>query len=243
MTKPKTAQPDTRRRRASTGAMMDRIMGLARRLPLTRQVLAEQLEDGHARADGVHARVDERRDRIPGTLQTRATAQTGRVPPIQGTRRLRLDTPALPRRLRASGPRIPRLRRAHAGRGHVRPARHRQDPPRPSPWDARPAGRESPPVSSPPPNWSCGYCAPARRTGSTGSSPRSAGRASWSSTSSIRPDRRGGQPPALPGRHQRVRKAERHLHHQHRVQRMGQDSSATPTWPPRSSTAPSTTAG
>ena len=44
MTKPKTAQPDTRRRRASTGAMMDRIMGLARRLPLTRQVLAEQLE-------------------------------------------------------------------------------------------------------------------------------------------------------------------------------------------------------
>ena len=33
MTKPKTAQPDTRRRRASTGAMMDRIMGLARRLP------------------------------------------------------------------------------------------------------------------------------------------------------------------------------------------------------------------
>lgn len=44
MTKPKTAQPDTRRRRASTGAMMDRIMELARRLPLTRQVLAEQLE-------------------------------------------------------------------------------------------------------------------------------------------------------------------------------------------------------
>ena len=44
MTKPKTAQPDTRRRRASTGAMMDRIMGLARQLPLTRQVLADQLE-------------------------------------------------------------------------------------------------------------------------------------------------------------------------------------------------------
>ena len=27
MTKPKTAQPDTRRRRASTGAMMDRSWG------------------------------------------------------------------------------------------------------------------------------------------------------------------------------------------------------------------------
>ena len=44
MTKPGTAQPDTRRRRASTGQLMDGIMGLARRLPLTRQVLADQLE-------------------------------------------------------------------------------------------------------------------------------------------------------------------------------------------------------
>ena len=37
--------------------------------------------------------------------------------------------PVLPRRLRAAGIGIPRLRRAHAGRGHVRPSRHRQDPP------------------------------------------------------------------------------------------------------------------
>ena len=44
MTKPGTAQPDTRRRRASTGQLMDGIMRLARQLPLTRQVLAEQLE-------------------------------------------------------------------------------------------------------------------------------------------------------------------------------------------------------
>lgn len=41
---PGTARPDTRRRRASTGAMMDEIMRLARQLPLTRQVLADQLE-------------------------------------------------------------------------------------------------------------------------------------------------------------------------------------------------------
>ena len=44
MTKPGTAQPDTKRRRASTGRMMDEIMELARQLPLTRQVLADQLE-------------------------------------------------------------------------------------------------------------------------------------------------------------------------------------------------------
>ena len=45
MTKPGTAQPDTRRRRASTGQLMDGIMRLARQLPLTRQVLAEQLDE------------------------------------------------------------------------------------------------------------------------------------------------------------------------------------------------------
>ena len=44
MTRPKTMQPDTRRRRASTGQLMDGIMSLARQLPLTRQVLADQLE-------------------------------------------------------------------------------------------------------------------------------------------------------------------------------------------------------
>ena len=39
----------------------------------------------------------------------------------------------------------------------------------------------------------------------------------------IHPDRRGRQPPPVPGRRQRVRKTEHRLHHQHRVQRMGQD--------------------
>ena len=176
MTKPKTAQPDTRRRRASTGAMMDRIMGLARRLPLTRQVLAEQLETATpAQMEFMHAWMNAE-TRLQGALQTRASAQAGRLPPIQGARRLRLDAPALPRRLRAAGPRIPRLRRAQRRTWScsARPAPAR--PTSPSPWDARPAGRESPPVSSPPPSSSCACCAPARRTGSTGSSPRSAGR-------------------------------------------------------------------
>ena len=184
MTKPKTAQPDTRRRRASTGAMMDRIMGLARRLPLTRQVLADQLETATPAQTGVHARVDERRDRFPGTFQTRAAAQAGRVPPIQGARRLRLDTPALPRRLRAAGIGIPRLRRAHGGRGHVRPSRHRQDPPghRAGPAGL-PGGRTDPVLH----RRRARHATTARQRGEQarpGARHGSAGPGSWSSTSS-----------------------------------------------------------
>lgn len=44
MTKASRTAADTRRRRASTGRMMDEIMELARSLPLTRQVLADSLE-------------------------------------------------------------------------------------------------------------------------------------------------------------------------------------------------------
>lgn len=44
MTRPSRTMADTRRRRASTGRMMDEIMELARSLPLTRQVLADSLE-------------------------------------------------------------------------------------------------------------------------------------------------------------------------------------------------------
>lgn len=41
--RPPVVVPDTRRRRASTGEKIETIMNLARRLPLTRQVLADQL--------------------------------------------------------------------------------------------------------------------------------------------------------------------------------------------------------
>lgn len=44
MGKRNTTMPDATRRRASTNRKMDEIMRLARRLPLTRQVLADQLE-------------------------------------------------------------------------------------------------------------------------------------------------------------------------------------------------------
>ena len=216
-------------------------MGLARRLPLTRQVLAGTIGDGHARADGVHARVDERRDRIPGAFQTRASAQAGRLPPIQGARRLRLDAPALPRRLRAAGPRIPRLRRQQRGRGHVRPARTGKT------HLAIALGRQAcrqgiPPVSSPPPSSSCACCAPTRRTGSTGSSPRSAGPGSWSSTSSDTSRSTRGQPPAVPGRHHAYERQS--IVYTTNIEFSGWGRIfGDPNMPPRSSTAPSTTAG
>ena len=44
MGKRNTTMPDATRRRASTNRRMDGIMRPARRLPLTRQVLADQLE-------------------------------------------------------------------------------------------------------------------------------------------------------------------------------------------------------
>lgn len=77
--------------------------------------------------DGVHALVDERGAGVEGTVETRASAQTGRTAGRQGTRRLRLDAGPLPRRLRARGVGIVGLRRQQRGRGAVRPARDRQD--------------------------------------------------------------------------------------------------------------------
>ena len=184
MTKPGTARPDTRRRRASTGQLMDGIMGLARRLPLTRQVLADQLETATPAQTGVHARVDERRDRIPGAFQTRATARTGRVPPNQDARRLRPGRPCASPSTTGGRHWNPSTssstRRTWSCSALPAPAR----PTWPSRWPGRPAWRAYRPGSSPPPSSSCDYCAPTRRTGSTGSSPRSAGPGSWSSTSS-----------------------------------------------------------
>ena len=172
MTKPGTAQPDTRRRRASTGQLMDGIMGLARRLPLTRQVLADQVETATTAQTGVHARVDERRDRFPGTFQTRATAQAGRVPPNQDARRLRpgrpCGSPSTTGGRHWNPSTSSSTRRTWPCSALPAPAR----PTWPSRWPGRPAWRACRPGSSPPPSSSCDCCAPTRRTGSTGSPPR-----------------------------------------------------------------------
>ena len=47
--RPPVVMPDMKRRRASTGERIATIMTLARRLPLTRQVLADQLADATLR--------------------------------------------------------------------------------------------------------------------------------------------------------------------------------------------------
>ena len=78
MPKPGTAQPDMRRRRASTGRMMDGIMELARQLPLTRQVLAEQLETATpAQMEFVHAWMLAEIDSRERSKRTRLLKQAG----------------------------------------------------------------------------------------------------------------------------------------------------------------------
>lgn len=119
----------TRRRRASTERTMDEIMDMARSLPLTRQVLAGSIEEATPTQPGFMAswmraepgsRERSKRTRLPGQAGLPATKEPGRI---------RLDPGALPGGLRPRVPRIPRFRRPQRGRGPVRPARHRQDPP------------------------------------------------------------------------------------------------------------------
>ena len=225
MTKPGTTQPDTRRRRASTGQLMDGIMGLAPPAAADPPGIGRPIGDGHARADGVHARVDERRDRFPGTFQTRAAAQAGRVPPIQGSSTATTGHPCASPSTTGGRHWNPSTssstRRTWPCSALPAPAR----PTWPSRWPGRPAWRAYRPGSSPPPSSSCDYCAPTRRTGSTGSSPRSAGPGSWSSTSSdtSRSTRKAAascsrSPPT------RTKDRQSIVHdRQHRVRRMGQD--------------------
>ena len=244
MTKPGTAQPDTRRRRASTGQLMDGIMGLARRLPLTRQVLADQLETATpAQMEFMHAWMNAEIDSRERSKRARLLKQAGfpQTKTLDGYDRV---APALPRRLRAAGIGIPRLRRAHGGRGHVRPSRHRQDPPghRAGPAGL-PGGRTDPVLH----RRRARHATTARQRGEQarpGALPDRQGQAPGRRRARIHPDRRGRQPPPVPGRHQRVRKTEHRPRPPTSSSADGAGSSATPTRHAAcQSTAPSTTAG
>ena len=104
MTRPGTAQPDTRRRRASTGQLMDGIMRLARQLPLTRQVLAEQLETATpAQMEFMHAWMNAEIESRERSKRARLLKQGGfpQSKELDGYDRV---APALPRRLRAAVP-------------------------------------------------------------------------------------------------------------------------------------------
>ena len=184
MTKPGTAQPDTRRRRASTGQLMDGIMGLARRLPLTRQVLADQLETATpAQMEFMHAWMNAEIDSRERSKRARLLKQAGSPKPrtLDGYDWTPLRFP------------VDYGRQALESLDFVEhtedvvmfgPSRHRQDPPghRAGPAGL-PGGRTDPVLH----RRRARHATTARqrgRTGSTGSSPRSAGPGSWSSTSS-----------------------------------------------------------
>lgn len=241
--RPPVVMPDMKRRRASTGERIATIMTLARRLPLTRQVLADQLADATPKPDGIHGIVDERRDRIQGTLQTLTPAQGRRIPRRQGARRLRLDPDPLPRRLRARADHDPRLHRRPRRPRPVRPSRHRQDPPRHRARQERmPQGHTRTLLHRRRP----GHAAPQGpigQPGSTGNSPRSAGpRCSSSTNSATCPSTRTAAGSCSRSSPTRTRPRASSTPPTS-SSADGAGSSATPTWPPRSSTAPSTTDG
>ena len=132
----------------------------------------------------------------------------------------------------------PRLRRARGGRGHVRPARHRQDPPGHRPGTPGLPGRAIPARFFTRRRTGHAAIAPPARKGRLDRELAQIGRARLLGhrRARIRPDRRGGAAACCSrSSPNAVRKAERHLHHPTSSSADGAGSSATPTWPPRSS--------
>lgn len=118
---------DTRRRRASTGRMMDEIMELARSLPLTRQVLADSLETATpAQMEFMLSWMNEELASRERSKRARLLKQAG-LPGVKELDGYDWTPVRFPRRLRARGVGIVGLRRQQRGRGAVRPARDRQD--------------------------------------------------------------------------------------------------------------------
>ena len=127
--RPPVVMPDMKRRRASTGERIATIMTLARRLPLTRQVLADQLADA-----------------TPSQMEFMESWMNAEIESRERSKRSRLlkapDSPPTRSSAATTGPRSaspsttaradhdPRLHRRPRRPRPVRPSRHRQDPPR-----------------------------------------------------------------------------------------------------------------
>ena len=209
--------PDATRRRASTNRKMETIMRLARRLPLTRQVLADQLETATPSQmefmdQWMNAEIESRER----SKRSRLLKQAGfpavktldgydweniRFPVDWGRRSLEsLEFASRPEDVVMFGP--PGTGKTHLAMALGRKACLEGMTVRfftAAGLVARQHGRQTrqgnrvhrqgPPVDH-------------RRVG-------------------LRADRRGRQPVVVPGHHQRVRDAIHRLHHEHRVQRVG----------------------
>ncbi|SPU25442.1 IstB-like ATP-binding protein [Bifidobacterium bifidum] len=169
--RPPVVMPDMKRRRASTGEKIETIMNLARRLPLTRQILADQL------ANATPTQMEFVEEWMNAELESRERSKRSRLLKQAGF-------PAERNSTATTGPpiRFPvdygrqRIESLEFISGHedlvlFGASRHRQDPPRHRAWQERmPQGhaRALPHGRKP------GHAAPTRpdgQSGSTGNSP------------------------------------------------------------------------
>ena len=235
--------PDATRRRASTNRKMETIMRLARRLPLTRQVLADQLETATPSQmefmdQWMNAEIESRER----SKRSRLLKQAGfpavktldgydweniRFPVDWGRRSLEsLEFASRPEDVVMFG---------HS--------RHGQNPSGDGVGKEGLPGRHDGTVLHR--RWP-GHALVARQHGRQtrqGNRVHRQGPPVDHRRVGLRADRRGRQPVVVPGHHQRVRDAIHRLHHEHRVQRVGPGCSGIRTWPRRSSTGPCITAG
>ena len=240
--RPPVVMPDMKRRRASTGERIATIMTLARRLPLTRQVLADQL------ADATPSQMEFMESWMNAEIESRERSKRSRL----------LKAAGFPADKELDGYDWTPIRfPVDYGRGRITTldfiAGHDDlvlfDPPGTGKTHLAIAlGRNACRKGIPARYFTAAglvmrSSGPNRTTGSTGNSPRSAGpRCSSSTNSATCPSTRTAAGSCSRSSPTRTRpRASSTPPTSSSADRAG--SSATPTWPPRSSTAPSTTAG
>ena len=125
-----TTDPAKRTDRTARRPPPNQVMELSRNLPLTRSVLRRAVENATPGQLGLPRGPVHRRERQPRRIQTEPAAQTGRIPPSQDPRRLRLEHGRVPHRLGTRTARLPRVHRPSRGPRALRRRGMRHDPPR-----------------------------------------------------------------------------------------------------------------